>query len=99
VKWRELEGREPIINTVPLLSRHPKRIWEKEWFCLEECGKRVMLPGSEDSHKLCGAMKPCMGIFSAWLGGFFLAAMWLFLAAGLQAFSWWLLTQAGLGRP
>jgi hypothetical protein len=36
VKWRELEGREPIINTPPLLSRHPKRIREKERFWLVE---------------------------------------------------------------
>jgi len=41
VKWQELEGREPIINTPPLLSRHPKRIGEKERFWLKERRKRV----------------------------------------------------------
>ena len=50
VKWRELEGREPIINTPPLLSRHPKRIREKERFWLEERRKRV---------RRCDTTRPC----------------------------------------
>jgi len=37
----ELEGREPIVNTPPHLSRHPKGIREKERFWLEERRKRV----------------------------------------------------------
>jgi len=41
VKSRELEGREHIINTPLLLSRHPKTIGEKERFWLEELRKRV----------------------------------------------------------
>ena len=41
VKWWELEGREPIINTPPLLLQHPKGIREKERFWLEERRKRV----------------------------------------------------------
>jgi len=43
--------------------------------------------------------RPGLQAFLAGPAGFFLAAGWLFLAAGLQAFSWRLLTQAGPGRP
>jgi len=32
----ELEGREPTINTLPDLSRHPNGIHKKEWFWFEE---------------------------------------------------------------
>jgi len=57
----ELKGREPIINTPPHLSRHPKRIHEKERFWLEERWERVRgcdrLPGREEPHKLRGSMK------------------------------------------
>jgi len=37
----ELEGRHPIINTLPHIAWHPKGIREKEWFWLEEGTKRV----------------------------------------------------------
>jgi hypothetical protein len=37
----ELEGREPIVYTLPHLSRHPKGFREKERFWLEERRKRV----------------------------------------------------------
>jgi len=37
----ELESREPIINTPPHLSRHPKGILEKEQFWLKRRKKRV----------------------------------------------------------
>jgi hypothetical protein len=37
----ELEGRQPIINTPPHLTWHPKGIREKERFWLEECRKRL----------------------------------------------------------
>jgi len=40
-KTAELEGREPIINTPPHLSQHPKQNLENERFWLEECRRRV----------------------------------------------------------
>jgi len=63
----ELEGRQPIINTPPHLTWHPKGILEKERFLLEERRKRVRgyagIPGHDELHKLRGSMnawKECM---------------------------------------
>ena len=57
----ELEGRGPIVNTPPHLSRHPKGIREKERFWLEERKKRARkndrVPGREEPHKLRGSTK------------------------------------------
>jgi hypothetical protein len=53
-KPMELEGTEPIINTLPHLSQHQKGIREKERFWLEERRKRVRgydrVPGREELH-------------------------------------------------
>jgi len=64
----ELEGREPIINTTPHLSRHPRGIRETERYWLEEHRKRVRgndrLPGRDEPPKLRGYMEArqeCMG--------------------------------------
>jgi len=47
----ELEGRQLIINTPPLLAWHPKGICEQERFWLEERWKRVIgyeaIPGHD----------------------------------------------------
>ena len=63
----ELEGRQPIINTLPHLAKHPKRILEKEPFWLEERRKRVRgydgIPGHDEPHQLRGsinAWQECM---------------------------------------
>ena len=53
----ELEGREPIINTPPHLSWHPKGTHEKErWERVRGCDR---LPSHEEPHKLRGSMKKC----------------------------------------
>jgi hypothetical protein len=64
----EPEGGDAIINTPPHLSRHPMRISQIEWLCLEEGRKRVRgcdwLPSRKEPHKSDGLKKPwqmCMG--------------------------------------
>jgi hypothetical protein len=56
----ELEGRQPIINSLPHLAWHPKGIPEKEQFCLKPCMKRVSgyatIPGHDELHKLHESM-------------------------------------------
>jgi len=41
VETMELEGKEPIVNTPPHLSQHPKGIHEKERFWFQERSNRV----------------------------------------------------------
>ena len=50
----ELEGREPIINTLPHLLWHPNEIGQNEPFWPEECRKRVR---SYHSTRPWGSMK------------------------------------------
>jgi hypothetical protein len=60
----EIEGREPIVNTPPHLSRHPKGIREKVRFWLEEHRKRVRgydtIPGREEPRESTKSRKECM---------------------------------------
>ena len=63
----ELDARQPIMNTLPHVAWHPKGIFEKELFWLEEHRNRVRhyerMPGHHEPHTLCGskkALQECM---------------------------------------
>jgi hypothetical protein len=57
----ELDGRQPIINNLLHLARHPKGIWETELLWLEEHRKSMRgyerMAGHDEPQTLCGSMK------------------------------------------